>query len=290
MQSFHYIRAGTVEEAVAQLAAEGGQARALSGGTDLIVQLREGRRTLERVVDIKHLPELVHLSYDPAIGLTIGAAVACHQIYGDAAIAAAYPGLIDAATLIGGIQIQGRASLGGNLCNASPAADSIPALIAHGAICEIAGPNGRRSVPVEAICTGPGQTVLAPGELLVAIRIGAPVAHSGAAYLRFTPRNEMDIAVVGAGVHVTLDAAGEHFIAARIALGAVAATPLLVEEAGAALVGQPVAPDTIAEAARLAREAARPIDDIRGTVAQRRHLAGVLVRRALEQAVARAKG
>jgi carbon-monoxide dehydrogenase medium subunit len=290
VQSFHYIRAGTVEEAVAQLAAEGEQARALSGGTDLIVQLREGRRTLERVVDIKHLPELVQLSYDPAVGLTIGAAVACHQIYGDATIAAAYPGLIDAATLIGGIQIQGRASLGGNLCNASPAADSIPALIAHGAICEIAGPNGRRFVPVEAICTGPGRTILEPGELLVAIRIAAPVAHSGAAYLRFTPRNEMDIAVVGAGVHVTLDAAGEHFTAARVALGAVAATPLLVEEAGAALVGQPVAPDTIAEAARLAREAARPIDDIRGTVAQRRHLAGVLVRRALEQAVARAKG
>lgn len=289
MQSFHYTRAGTVEEAVAQLAAQGGQARPLSGGTDLIVQLREGRRSLEQVVDVKHLPELMQLSYDPAAGLIIGAAVPCHRIYGDAAIAAAYPGLIDSATLIGGIQIQGRASLGGNLCNASPAADSIPTLIAYSAICEIAGPHGRRSVPVEAICNGPGRTILAQGELLVAIRIAAPAPRSGAAYLRFTPRNEMDIAVVGAGVHVTLDAAGEHFTAARVSLGAVAATPLLVDAAGASLVGQPVSPDAIAEAARIAREAAQPIDDIRGTASQRRHLAGVLVRRALEQAVARAR-
>jgi carbon-monoxide dehydrogenase medium subunit len=204
-------------------------------------------------------------------------------------VAAAYPGLIDAFSLIGGVQIQGRASVGGNLCNASPAADGIPALIAHGAICEIAGPAGRRTLPVEDLCVAPGRTTLGPGELLVALWVPPPAARFGAAYLRFIPRNEMDIAVVGAGVAVTLDAGGERFVTAHIALGAVAPTPLPVPEAGAALAGQPVSPETIGAAAEIARAAARPIDDMRGTAAQRRHLAGVLTRRALERAVMRAR-
>ncbi len=205
MQAFDYVRPTTVDEAVSILARHGDQARVLSGGTDLIVALRESRRQVQVVVDIKALSETAELAYSPQAGLRLGAAVPCYRIYGDSAVAAAYPGLIDAARLIGGIQIQGRASIGGNICNASPAADSAPALIVHAATCVIAGPHGRREVAVEDFFAGPGRTVLQPGEFLVSIRLPAPEPGFGAAYLRFTPRNEMDIAVVGAGASVVLD-------------------------------------------------------------------------------------
>jgi CO/xanthine dehydrogenase FAD-binding subunit len=290
LQAFDYVATHTVDEAVSLLAAKGDQARVLAGGTDLIVQLREGRRRLELVVDVKKIPEVNELSYDPQRGLHLGAAVPCHKIYGDATIAQAYPGLMDAVTLIGGIQIQGRASVGGNLCNASPAADSIPPLIVHHTTCVIAGPNGRREIPVEQFCTGPGQNVLAHGEFLVALRIPPVPQHFGAHYLRFIPRNEMDIAVVGVGSAVVLSEDRNTITAARIALGAVAPTPLLVDEAAAALVGKPVSEAAIAEAAAAARAAARPITDMRGTVEQRRHLTGVLTQRTLQGAIARARG
>jgi carbon-monoxide dehydrogenase medium subunit len=282
--------AASIAEAVSLLAQEGEGARVLSGGTDLLAQLKEGRRQARLIVDVKKIPELNALSYTPDAGLLIGAAVPCHRIYGDAAVRAAYPGLIDAASLIGGIQIQGRASLGGNLCNASPAADSIPALIVHQAVCVIAGPDGARETPVEQFCTAPGRTILQRGELLVALRLPPPPAHFGARYLRFIPRNEMDIAVVGAGASVVLDAAGQSVLAARVALGAVAPAPLYVPEAGAALVGRPLMAESIEEAAHIAQAAARPIDDMRGTLAQRKHLSAVLTRRALEGAAARARG
>jgi carbon-monoxide dehydrogenase medium subunit len=290
LQAFDYIAPHTVDEAVAQLAAKGEQARVLAGGTDLIVQLREGRRRLELVVDVKYIPEANELSYDQQSGLRLGAAVPCHKIYGNSAIAQAYPGLMDAFTLIGGIQIQGRASVGGNLCNSSPAADAIPPLIVHHTVCVIAGPNGRREVPVEQFCTAPGRNVLARGEFLVALRIPAPPRNFGAHYLRFIPRNEMDIAVVGSGASVVLSNDRNTITAARIALGAVAPTPLLVAEATAALVGKAVSETVITAAAAAATAAARPITDMRGTIEQRRHLAGVLTRRALHGAIARAKG
>jgi CO/xanthine dehydrogenase FAD-binding subunit len=288
MQAFDYVLAGSVEQTVALLAQQGGQARVLSGGTDLLVQLREGRRRAALVVDIKHIPEVNVLGYDPGLGLQLGAAVPCHLICAHPALAA-YPGLLDAISLIGSVQIQGRASVGGNLCNASPAADTIPALIVHRAMCVIAGPDGGREAPVEAFCTAPGQTVLRDGEFLVALHVPPPQPGFGASYLRFTPRNEMDIAVVGAGASVVLDAGGASFESARVALGAVAPTPLFVPEAGAALAGREVSEEAIAEAARIAQAAARPIDDMRGTVAQRRHLAAVLTRRALTKAVERAR-
>jgi CO/xanthine dehydrogenase FAD-binding subunit len=288
MQAFDYVLAGSVEQTVALLAQQGDQARVLSGGTDLLVQLREGRRRAALVVDIKHIPEVNVLAYDPGLGLQLGAAVPCHLICNAPALAA-YPGLLDAISLIGSVQIQGRASVGGNLCNASPAADTIPALIVHRAVCVIAGPDGRREVPVEAFCTAPGQTVLRDGEFLIALRVPPPQPGFGAGYLRFIPRNEMDIAVVGAGASVVLDANGALFESARIALGAVAPTPLFVPEAGAALAGRAVSEEAIAEAAQVAQAAARPIDDMRGTVAQRRHLAAVLTRRALRKAVERAR-
>jgi carbon-monoxide dehydrogenase medium subunit len=215
--------------------------------------------------------------------------VPCYLIYGHAEIAAAYPGLIDAVSLVGGIQIQGRATIGGNLCNASPAADTIPALIVHSVTCVIAGPQGSREVPVEEFCTGPGRTVLQSDELLVSLRFPAPQANSGAAYLRFIPRNEMDIAVVGVGAAVVLNADHAAFVSGRVALGAVAATPLFVEGAGAALAGKPVSDETIQQAAEAAQAVARPIDDMRGTAQYRRHLVGVLTRRALRGAIQRAK-
>lgn len=289
MQAIEYASPKSVDEVVALLQQKGDMARVMCGGTDLLVALREGRRQADVVVDVKQLPETSELTYDAQKGLTLGAAVPCYRMYDNKAVAAAYPGLIDAATLIGGVQIQGRASFGGNLCNASPAADSIPALIAHGAICTIAGPNGRRTVPVEEVCVSPGRTQLKPGEFLVSMAIPAPKAGFGGAYLRFIPRNEMDIAVVGVGAAVQLDESRSKFVAARIALGAVAPTPLFVPAAGAALVGQPVNAESIAKAAQIAQDAAKPISDMRGTAEYRKHMAGVLTRRALEKAIERAK-
>jgi carbon-monoxide dehydrogenase medium subunit len=290
LQAFDYVAAQTVDEAVSLLAAKGAQARVLAGGTDLIVQLREGRRLLELVVDVKKIPEVNTLSYDSHNGLQLGAAVPCYKIYGDATIAKAYPGLMDAFQLVGGTQIQGRASVGGNLCNSSPAADTTPTLIVHRATCVIAGPAGRREVPVEQFCTGPGRNVLGNGEFLVALRFPAPPQNFGAHYLRFIPRNEMDIAVVGVGSSVVLGADRATVTAARIALGAVAPTPLLVDEAAAALIGKPISDETMAQAAAAAQAAARPISDMRGTIEQRRHLVGVLTRRTLQGALARARG
>ena len=269
------------------LATPGRSARALAGGTDLIVQLRTGRREAGLVVDIKEIPELNVLSYSAAAGLTVGAAVPCYRIYRDNVVQRLYPAIVDTASLIGGTQIQGRASIGGNLVNAAPSADAVPVLIALSASCVIAGPNGDRVVPVEEFAIAPGKTQLQPGELLVALRMPPPEPHSGSRYLRFIPRNEMDIAVAGVGVHVVLD--GDSFVSARIALASIAPTPLFVPEAGAALAGKPVNDASIAAAAEAAMDAAQPITDMRGTAAYRRHLVGVLVKRALQDAVKRAR-
>jgi len=289
MQAFSYVAPRTLSEAAAILAQEGDQAKCLSGGTDLIVFLREGRRRARVVVDVKGIPELNQLSYDLREGLTIGAAVPCYRIYSDPQVVANYPGLIDAVVLIGGIAIQGRATLGGNVCTASPAGDSIPALIAHQATCVLASPEGVRHVPLEQFFRGPGQTVLRTGELLVALKLPAPKPRMGAAYLRFTQRNEMDISVTSAGVAVALSEDKARFVHARVALGAVAPTPLFVPQAGAALVDQPVSEETVEAAARAAQSAAQPITDMRSTAEQRRHLAYVMTRRALWRAIERAR-
>ncbi len=289
MQAFDYVRASSVDEVVSLLAQNGDMARVLSGGTDLLVALREGRRQANLVIDVKTLPETTQIDYAPDRGLEFGAAVPCYRLYDDATLSAAYPGVMDSAHLIGGTQIQGRASIGGNLCNASPAADSIPMLIAHSAICVIAGPSGRREMPVEEFCVAPGRNQLQNGEFLVSIRLPAPKPGFGAAYLRFIPRNEMDIAVVGAGAAVQLDESRTRFESARVALGAVAPTPLYIPAAGEALAGQPVNAESIERAAKIAQDAARPITDMRGTAEYRKHLSGVMARRALEKAIERAK-
>lgn len=289
MQAFDYAAPTTLDETVQLLTRHGAQARPMAGGTDLIAQLREGRRSAGVVVDVKRVPELSALVVDAERGLTIGAAVPMRRIYGDADIAARYPGLIDAVSLVGGIAIQGRASIGGNLCTASPAGDTIPALIAHRAVCVIAGPGGLREVNVEDFAVGPGKTVLGAGEVLVQIKVPAPPAGFGAAYLRFIPRNEMDIAEASCGASLVLDAAKAKIISARVALGAVAPTPLFVAEAGAALAGRAPDADAIEAAAVAARDAARPIDDMRGTVEHRKQLSYVLTRRVLAIAVERAR-
>jgi carbon-monoxide dehydrogenase medium subunit len=250
--------------------------------------MKVGRRQQGVVIDIKKIPEMNAVKYDPVKGLTLGAAVACYKIYENAAVRTHYPGLIDVVEIIGGTPIQGRASVGGNLCNAAPSADAIPALIAYNAICHIVGPQGVRHVPAEEFCTGPGKNVLAANEILVALHLPPPAPHSGAAYLRFIPRNEMDIAVVGVGA--SAEVVGGKFHAVRVALASVAPTPVFVTEAGAALEGIPANAESIQIAANLAKAAAKPISDMRGTAEYRRHLCEVLTRRALQTALDRALG
>ena len=287
MHELHYEAPTSLDQAVSLLATAGDDGRLLAGGTDLIIQMRAGVRQPGQVIDAKKIPELQTLSYAAQSGLRLGAALACCEIIDNPTVRQHYPGLVEAAGLIGSDQILARASVGGNVCNGSPAADTTPALIALGATCQIAGPKGTREVAVEDFVTAPGQTVLAADELLVEFRIPAPPAKAADCYQRFIPRNEMDIAVVGVGSCVALD--GDTCSVARIGLGAVAARPLLAEEAGAALVGKPLDDAAIDAAAKLAQAAASPISDMRGTAEFRTHLVGVLTRRTLKEAAARAR-
>jgi carbon-monoxide dehydrogenase medium subunit len=287
LHAITYESPKSLAQALSLLATAGEKGRMLAGGTDLLIQMRAGVRRPEHIIDAKTIPELQILSFSPREGLRLGAAVPCCRIIEDAAVRQHYPGLAEAAGLIGSVQIQSRSSVGGNLCNGSPAADTTPALIALGAICHIASSKGTRTVPVEDFVVSPGRTVLQPDELLVEFRIPAPKPHSSDCYQRFIPRNEMDIAVVGVGASVTLD--GKTCRAARIALGAVAPTPLFAREASASLVGKPLNDDTIAAAAALAQKVAVPITDMRGTAEYRTHLVGVLTRRVVKEATERAR-
>ena len=287
MPTVRYEAPRSVADAVRLMQADS-EARVLAGGTDLLIQFRAGWRQPSAFIDVKHIPELIAIS-ERDDGVRIGASAAAASICEHPALNRFWPGLVEATHLIGSTQIQGRASLGGNLCNASPAADSICALIVNRARCVIAGPSGERSVPVEAFCTAPGRTVLERGEILVAIDLPRPAARTADAYLRLIPRSEMDIAVAGAAVSVTLDSAGTC-TAARVAIGAVAPTALLVPAAVAALVGSRLDDDALGRAAEAARALAQPIDDKRGTVAYRRQVVGVLVKRAAAKAAERARG
>ena len=289
MRDFEYEAPTTLADALQVLGANNGKAKPLAGGTDLIDHVRTGRLEPDVIVDVKKIAELnvIELNGD---GLRLGAAVPCYQVYDNAEIAQQYSALADSTKIIGGIQIQSRASIGGNICNSGPAADSTPSVIALGGVCVIAGPNGTREVAAESFCTGPGQNVLEQGELLVEMKFPARAANSGSHYRRFIPRNEMDIAVVGVGAAVELDDSGQNFVSARIALGAVGPTPIFATAAGEALAGQPVNDDTISKAADAAKEVASPITDMRGTAEYRIHLTGVLTERVVKAAVARARG
>jgi CO/xanthine dehydrogenase FAD-binding subunit len=288
MRDFDYAAPASVAEAVRLLNQSPGSGRPLAGGTDLIDQIRLGRHQPEVVIDIKRIPELNILELSSR-GLRLGSAVPCCRIYGDPGIAVDYAALVDSARIIGGIQIQSRASVGGNLCNSGPAADSIPSLIALGARAVIAGLNGTREVAVEDFCTGPGKNVLQRGEVLVELRFPPRTAQSGSHYRRFIPRNEMDIAVVSVGASVELEANGDRIRGARIALGAVGPTPIFAREASQLLIGKAPGPEAYDLAAKAAQAISSPIDDMRGTKEFRRHVAGVLVRRVLEECVQRAR-
>ena len=286
MADLSYEAPASVEAAVALLA-DAGDAKVLAGGTDVLVLLHGEIIDPELIVDIKNIPEMRAIDREDG-GWRIGAAVPGMELIDHEEFASTWPGVIEGVALIGSIQIKGRASVGGNLCNASPAADSVPPLIAASAICNIAGPNGRRTAPVEDIITGPGRTSLAKGEIIVSFSFPARAAHSGDCYLRLTPRTEMDIAIVGAAVNLTLDDQGTC-TAARVSLGAVAPTPLLVADAAAALIGSKVDAAALGDLAGAASAACNPIDDKRGTIEYRVKTAGVMARRAAETALMRAQ-
>jgi len=278
----------TVENAVALLAGARGSAQVLAGGTDLLVRMKSGFAEPDLIVDIKRIPAMKTVKKE-AGGWRIGAAVAGAELSEHAGVCADWPGVVEALDLIGSTQIQGRATLAGNLCNASPAADSVPALVAAGAVVRVVGPKGARDVEVEKIPTGPGKTSLAKGEIVESIFLPKRGKRGGDAYLRFIPRTEMDIAVVGCGVNLTLDAKGKC-TAARVSLGAVAPTVLLVDKAAKALIGTTVDDAALEKLAAACSAAAKPIDDKRGTVEFRKRIAGVLAKRAAKIALERAKG
>jgi len=278
----------SVDAAVSLLAGAKGGAKVLAGGTDVLVQLHAELIEPDLLVDVKHIPELKEIKAAGG-GFRIGAAVPGVEIMDHAAFAAAWPGVIEGVALIGSVQVKGRATLAGNLCNASPAADSVPAVIAAGAVVSIAGPDGTREAPVEDIVTGPGKTSLKTGEFITSFAFPARPPHSGDCYLRLTPRTEMDIAVVGAGVSLTLDDSGTC-TAARVALGAVAPTPLLVKEAADAIIGTKVDDAALTKLGEAASAACNPISDKRGTKEYRIKTAAVLARRAAEKALERARG
>jgi len=278
LRDFDYCSPETIDAAVAAMSV--GDARALAGGTDLIPQVREGRRHLERIVDLKRIPELTTLAVRPDGSVSIGAAASLSAIARHPAVVSTYPAIAQSARLVGSLQIQNRASLGGNICNAAPSADAVPALICLDARAAIVSAQQRREVAIAECFLEPGRTVLGPDELLTKILLPPPPPRSAAAYLRFTPRREMDIAIAGAGAWICLDAHGA-VSAARIVLAAVGPTPLRAERAEAILIGERPTRALLGEAGRLAAEAARPISDTRASADYRRTLVSVLTERAL---------
>jgi CO/xanthine dehydrogenase FAD-binding subunit len=286
MPSLSFSAPTSVDEAVKILAGSSGMAKVLAGGTDLLVQLRSGRTRPDLIVDTKRIPGMIGIR-EEANQFVIGASTPGTMIFENEALTRAWPGIVEGMDLIGSEQIQGRASLAGNLCNASPAADSVPAMIAARVTCVIAGPNGKREVPVEQIVTGPGRTSLQKGEFIVEFHVPKPKPRQADAYLRFIPRTEMDIAVVGCGVNVTLDSDGVC-TDARVVLGAVAPTQIVCDEAAKALIGHRLDEPTLAALDAAAGRACNPITDKRGTIEYRIKVAGVLARRAAAIAFERA--
>ena len=288
MTDIRYVAPGTLDEAIGAFAAAGSAARILAGGTDLLVQMRSGLVRPGLIVDIKKIAEMTSIEETADGGFRIGAAVSGAALSEHPRFGKVWPGVLEAVNLIGSKQVQGRASAGGNLCNGSPAGDSVPAMIAAGAVVTVQGPNGRRQMKVEEVPVGPGRTNLKPGEILVSFTLPSRPKGSGDAYLRMIPRTEMDIAVVGLGVSLTLK--DGVCTAARVGLGAVAPTALLIEPAAKALVGSRLDDTALEAAAAACRAACRPIDDKRGTIAYRIKTAGVLLKRTAKIAAERAKG
>jgi carbon-monoxide dehydrogenase medium subunit len=288
MTDIRYLAPRTLDEAISAYAAAGSAARILAGGTDLLVQMRSGAVKPGLIVDIKKIAEMMAIEQTADGGFRIGAAVSGMELHDHPKFGKVWPGVLEAVNLIGSKQVQGRASAGGNLCNSSPAGDSVPAMVAAGAIVTVQGPNGRREMPVEAVPAAPGRTNFKPGEILVSFTLPPRPPGSSDAYLRMIPRTEMDIAVVGLGVSLTLK--GGVVTAARVGLGAVAPTVLLVEPAAKALIGSKLDDAALNAAAAACSAACRPIDDKRGTIAYRTKVAGVLLKRTAAIAAKRAGG
>jgi CO/xanthine dehydrogenase FAD-binding subunit len=286
VRRFDLVLPGSVDECVRALAERGPDAKVVAGGTDLLPQLKNGMLRTGCVVDLSGVSQLRQLARGNGSGLRIGAAVTARTLERDREVNATYPAIAESGALVGSVQIRNLATLGGNLCNAAPSADMAPPLLALDAEAVIAGPTGTRRVPFASFFLGVRRTVLAPGELLVEIAVPHPGPHSGGNYRRHTPRRELDIAVVGVASQLTL--AKGVCTKARIALAAVAPTPVRATGAERLLEGHPVTPDLIERAARAVVEAARPISDQRGSADFRRHLVQVLTRRTLTTALARA--
>jgi len=285
-----YSSPETLSEALGLLNNYQKDAGILAGGTDLIVKMRANRVNPTQVIDIKAIPELNQININSNNDLTIGSAIPCYKIYNNSEIMNLRPELKDSASIIGGTQIQGRASLGGNICNAAPSADSVPLLIALGTTCNVQSINGERTIPLENLFSGPGQTVLEPNELLISITIPRKSDLAGANYIRFIPRNEMDIAVVGTGVSVVISDNKKNFESVRVSLASVGPTPIFVDGIDKEISGQEINDESIRVVSNMAKNASKPISDMRGTAEFRQHLCEVLTRRALITSIERAKG
>jgi carbon-monoxide dehydrogenase medium subunit len=290
VRQFDYHAPQTLEEAVALLHHLGEHGRPIAGGTDLVVQMKEDRTRFpypDVVVSLSRIKALGGIEFAEKDGLRIGAGTTMAEIARSPVIQERYAALAEGAGVVGSLQTMNMGTIGGNVCNAAPSADSVPPLLAFEAKAVVVGPEGRRKVKIEEFFLGPGRTVLQPGELLAELRLPTPAPGTGSVYQRHTPRKQMDIAVVGVGVALTL--AGETVQRARIALGAVAPTPIRALEAENAVTGQPASAETFAKAAALAAEACSPIGDVRGSAEFRRYLVKVMTERLLTEAAARTK-
>jgi carbon-monoxide dehydrogenase medium subunit len=288
MSDTQYLAAKTIDEAVHAHNQANGSARFLAGGTDLLVQIKSGIKKPDLVIDVKKIVELNSIDEVSENEFVIGASVSGANLNRNKKFASLWPGVLEAFRLIGSEQIQGRASLGGNLCNGSPAGDSVPALIAAGCLAVIAGPDGRKELPIEEFHTGPGRTILNNGEMLVSLKFPKREKNSADAYLRMTPRTEMDIAVVGCGVNITLE--NDICTSARVSLGAVAPTPLLIKEASEIMTGTNLNDEVLEKVSKLCMDSCNPINDKRGTIEYRTKVAGVLFKRTTLIAIDRIKG
>ena len=288
MSDTQYLSAKTIDEAVNAHNQANGSARFLAGGTDLLVQIKSGIKKPDLVIDVKKIVELNSIDEVSENEFVIGASVSGANLNRNKKFASLWPGVLEAFRLIGSEQIQGRASLGGNLCNGSPAGDSVPALIAAGCLAVIAGPDGRKELPIEEFHTGPGRTILKNGEMLVSLKFPKREKNSADAYLRMTPRTEMDIAVVGCGVNITLE--NDICTSARVSLGAVAPTPLLIKEASEIMTGTNLNDEVLEKVSKLCMDSCNPINDKRGTIEYRTKVAGVLFKRTTLIAIDRIKG
>jgi len=290
MRPFDYVAPTTIDEAIALLKGREA-ARPIAGGTDIVVQMKESRTKFpypQTVVSLNRVGELQGIDFDASSGLRLGATTGLTEVAASAVVREHYPALAESAGVVGSLQTMNMGTIGGNVCNAAPSADTVPPLLIYDAEAVIVGPNGRRTVALDGFFKGPGQTVLGPDELLAELRLPVPASHTGAVYVRHTPRKQMDIAVVGVGVALTLD--GETITRARVALGAVAPTAIRAKAAEAVLAGQPATDEKFARAAEEAAGECSPISDVRGSAEFRRHLVKVWTGRLLAQAAEQAKG